>query len=81
MAGERRHVTKRPDGRWQDKREGAQKASSVHDTQAGAEAASKAHLERTPGGGEVIVHRPNGQIRDSDTINRRDPDPPKDTRH
>ena len=25
MSGERRHITKRPDGQWQDKREGAQR--------------------------------------------------------
>lgn len=74
---ERRHVTKRPDGQWQDKREGAKRAGFVRPTQGAAEGASKAHLKRTPGGGEVVVHRPTGEIRDSDTINRRDPNPPK----
>ncbi len=78
---ERRHITKRPDGQWQDKREGASRAGSVHSTQAAAEAAAKARLSGLPGGGEVVVHRPNGQIRDSDTINRRDPNPPQDTKH
>jgi hypothetical protein len=78
---ERRHITKRPDGQWQDKREGASRAGSLHPTQAAAEAAAKARLERTPGGGEVITHRPDGRIRDSDTINRPDPNPPRDSRH
>lgn len=78
---QRRHITKRPDGLWQDRIEGAGRASSLHHTQADAEAAAKDRLRRTPGGGEVITHRPNGQIRDSDTINRRDPNPPRDTRH
>lgn len=78
---ERRHVTKRPDGQWQDKREGAKRAGFVRPTQGAAEAASKAHLKRTPGGGEVVIHRPKGRIRDSDTINRADPNPPKDKRH
>lgn len=81
MTGQRRHVTKRPDGQWQDKAEGAKRAGSVTRTQAEAEAASKAVLNNRPGGGETIIHRPNGQIRDSDTINRRDPNPPRDKRH
>ena len=78
---ERRHITKRPDGQWQDKREGAGRAGFVRPTQGEAEAASKAHLNKTPGGGQAITHRPNGQIRDGDTINRRDPNPPRDTKH
>lgn len=78
---ERRHVTKRPDGQWQDKREGAKRAGFVGPTQAEAEAASKEHLRKTPGGGEVIIHRPDGQIRDADTINRPDPNPPRDLKH
>jgi hypothetical protein len=78
---ERRHISKRPDGQWQDKGEGRSRAGSLHSTQGAAEAAAKARLERTPGGGEVIVHRPNGQIRDADTINRPDPNPPRDRKH
>lgn len=81
MAGQRRHITKRSDGLWQDKREAAQRAASLHPTQAAAEAASKTRLNKTPGGGEVITHRPDGRIRDSDTINRPDPNPPRDTKH
>jgi hypothetical protein len=28
-------------------------------------------------GGEVVLHRPNGEIRDSNTINQPDPFPPR----
>jgi hypothetical protein len=77
----RRHVTKRPDGQWQDKAEGAKRAASVHRTQKTAEKASKQVARRTPGGAEVIVHGVDGKIRDPDTINRRDPNPPKDKKH
>jgi hypothetical protein len=81
MAGQRRHVTQRPDGQWADTAEGAQRAGGLYPTQGAAEAASKERLQNHPGGGEVVIHRPNGQIRDSDTINRPDPNPPRDTRH
>ena len=80
-SGDRRHITPRSDGRWQEKPEGASRAGSVHDTQAAAEAAAKAKLRNTPGGGEAVIHGRDGRIRDSDTINRRDPNPPRDTRH
>jgi len=78
---ERRHITKRPDGLWQDKGEGKSRARKVGGTQGEVEADAKARLRRTPGGGEVITHRPRGPIRDSDTINRPDPNPPHDTKH
>lgn len=81
MAGQRRHVTQRPDGQWADKAEGAGRAGGLHPTQADAQAAATGHLRKRPGGGEVIIHRPAGQIRNSNTINRADPDPPRDTRH
>ena len=79
--GERRHITKRPDGLWQDKGEGATRARQLFPTQGEAEASAKDRLRQKPGGGEVIIHRPGGQIRDADTINRRDPDPPRDRKH
>lgn len=78
----RRHITKRPDGSWQDKAEGAKRAASLHSTQAAAEAASKQVARNTPGGAEVITHRgDNARIRSSDTINRPDPNPPRDKEH
>ena len=60
---------------------GAKRASSVHRTQAAAEAAAKRIVSHR-GGGEVVVHRPNGRIRDADTVGGgSDPFPPRDTRH
>lgn len=81
MEGQRRHITKRPDGQWADKAEGASRAGGLYPTQGEAEAAAKERLNNRPGGGQVIIHRPNGQIRDGDTINRADPNPPRDTKH
>jgi hypothetical protein len=81
MSGQRRHVTQRPDGQWADKAEGARRAGGLYPTQGEAQAAATEHLQHQAGGGEVIIHRPDGQIRNSNTINRPDPDPPRDTRH
>jgi hypothetical protein len=81
MPGQRRHVTQRPDGQWADKAERAERAGGLYNTQAEAQAAATQHLQNHPGGGEVVIHRPDGQIRNSNTINRPDPDPPRDTRH
>jgi hypothetical protein len=81
MSGQRRHVTQRPTGEWADKAEGAQRAGGLYDTQAEAQAAATQHLRNQSGGGEVIIHRPNSKIRNSNTVNRPDPDPPRDTRH
>lgn len=75
------HITKRPDGDWQYKLTGAVRASGIAGTQAQAEQAAKASARRS-GGGEITIHRPNGQIRDRDTIApANDPNPPKDKRH
>ena len=49
--------------------------------QSDAQKAATERLEQRPGGDEVIIHRPDGQIRNSNTINRPDPDPPRDTKH
>ena len=81
MPGQRRHVTQRPGGQWADKAEGAERAGGLYNTQAEAQAAATQHLQNRSGGGEVVIHRPDGQIRNSNTINRPDPDPPRDTRH
>jgi len=81
MTGQRRHVTQRPDGQWADTAEHAEHAAGLYPTQAAAQAAATERLENRPGGGEVVIHRPGGQIRNSNTINRADPDPPRDTRH
>lgn len=71
------HVVPQADG-WALKREGAQRASSLHNTQAQAIEAGKqlAKQQQT----ELVIHRPNGQIRDTDSYGN-DPVPPKDKKH
>lgn len=64
----RRHVTLRPDGRWQVQSEGATRAGSTHATQADAVRAAKRQALKTPGGAEVIVHERDGSIRSSDVV-------------
>lgn len=81
MSSNDRHVVPNPGGGWDVKAPGANRASSNHDTQAQAEQAAK-DIVRNHGGGEVRIHRPNGQIRDSDTVApANDPNPPRDKRH
>lgn len=76
-----RHVVPNPRGGWDVKAPGAERASSHHDTQANAEKSAKDTV-RNQGGGEVRIHRPNGQIRDSDTVAPAvDPYPPRDRKH
>lgn len=75
MAKKDHHVTPHPDGGWQDKKEGAKRASSRHPTQKEAidRARESARRERT----EVVIHDRHGRIRDSDSYGN-DPCPPKD---
>lgn len=76
------HVIKdKESGEWRVIREGAEHAAASFDTQAEAEKAAKEFAAHS-GGGEVRIHAPDGQIRDSDTIPpANDPNPPTDTRH
>jgi hypothetical protein len=77
----RRHVVPNPDGGWKVVKPGAKRASATAPTQAAAEKRAK-EIVRKEGGGEVRVHRPDGTIRDSDTVAPgNDPNPPKDTKH
>ncbi|MEO8423319.1 MAG: DUF2188 domain-containing protein [Actinomycetota bacterium] len=81
MSKEERHVVKNSDGGWDVKKPGADRASSHHDTQAQAERRAKEILGNA-GGGEAVIHREDGRIRDKDTVPPgHDPNPPKDTRH
>lgn len=77
MANKDYHVVPQGEG-WALKRENAQRASSLHSTQADAITAGKelAKKQQT----ELVIHRPNGQIRDSDSYGN-DPVPPKDKKH
>ncbi len=67
-----------PNGnRWQVKPEGSG-AISNHRTQGNAINNGKPIAERNRS--ELIIHRPNGTIRDKDSFGK-DPHPPKDRKH
>ena len=77
MAKKNVHVVKHDNG-WAVKKEGSERASSVHQTQrqaidAGREAAK---TERS----ELVIHGRDGRIRDKDSFGN-DPCPPRDTKH
>lgn len=67
------HVTPR-DGRWAVEREDSRRASSLHDTQAEAEAAGRVTARREQV--EFYLHGRNGQIRERDSYGD-DPYPPR----
>jgi hypothetical protein len=67
------HVVPRGEG-WAVRREGAQRDSSHHHTQAEATGAARQTAQRE--GLELFIHRANGQIRDRDSLGH-DPYPPK----
>lgn len=72
---ESRHVVPHPDG-WAVQKPGASRPSAVKPTQADAIDRAK-EIVRRSGGGEVRIHRPDGTIRDSDTVAPgNDPYPP-----
>lgn len=68
------HVTKRSDGSWQVKGEGANRAYRVTRTQ--AEAIDIARDVTRNQGSELFIHRPDGKIRARDSHGR-DPFPPR----
>lgn len=64
-------------GNWGAKRAGAGKVAGRYDTQAEAHEAAVGFASRS-GGGEVRDHRKeNNQIRNTDTVGKQDPFPPK----
>lgn len=80
MSKNDRYVVKHRDG-WAVRAGGAERASSVHDTQKEAEAAAKQTVGNL-GGGEVRIQGRDGKWRDSDTVAPgNDPNPPKDKKH
>lgn len=62
---------------WALKWEGAERASSIHPTQKQAEDAARPRARA--GRVELVVHRPDGRIRDKDSHGL-DPNSPKDRR-
>lgn len=79
--GKDRTVSRRSDGTWANKLDGADRASSLHRTQKEAEAEARRQMNQPGQGGELKVKNEKGQIRSKDTINRPDPNPPKDREH
>lgn len=71
------HVVPHKDG-WATKKEGAQRAGTVTDTQKAAIDAARDQAKREQV--EVVIHRKDGTIRDSDSYGN-DPTPPKDRKH
>ncbi len=72
------HVTPHPEGGWQVKKEKADRASSLHNTQNDAIDSAKNLAKRNKT--EVVIHRKDGRIRDSDSYGN-DPNPPKDKKY
>lgn len=72
-----RTISRRPDGTWENKRNDAERASSIHATQAEAQKAAREML-KNQGGGELTTKGVDGRIRDKDTVAPgNDPNPPK----
>ena len=76
-----RMIYRRDDGKWANKRNDANRASSLHDTQEDARDSAKQMLQNQ-GGGELTTKGRDGKIRSKDTIAPgNDPFPPRDTEH
>jgi hypothetical protein len=73
-------VTPNPEGGWDARREGADRASSLHNTQREAQQAATRYAGNS-GGGEVRIHGTDGRIRNTNTIGKPDPNPPRDRKH
>lgn len=73
MTKRNQHVVPR-NGNWAVQGAGAQRASSLHNTQQQAIDAARAISQNQ--GTELFIHRPNGQIRARDSHGN-DPYPPK----
>ncbi len=72
--GKNQHVTPHPDGGWQVIGEGNQRATARTSTQ--AEAIPIAREISRNQGSELVIHRPDGRIRDKNSHGH-DPYPPK----
>ena len=79
MARNNYWVSPDPNG-WRVRREGAERAAGIFDTQEEAEDFARNILQNN-GGGELITQAEHGPIRSKDTINSFDPYPPRDTEH
>ena len=79
--GRDRTISRRKDGKWENKRNDKSRATSIHDTQSEAIDTARENLQNQ-GGGELTVKGRDGKIRSKDTISPgNDPNPPKDKEH
>jgi len=62
-----RTVSRRADGTWENIRNDAERASSLHGTQKEAQDAARENLQNQ-GGGELTTKGVDGKIRDKDTV-------------
>jgi len=77
MSRNERHIVPNPDGGWDIKKPGADRSSGHFDRQSDAVERAKEILGND-GGGEAVIHREDGKIRDSDTVfPGNDPFPPR----
>ncbi|HBL82988.1 MAG TPA: hypothetical protein DD391_10470 [Clostridiales bacterium] len=72
--GKNQHVTPHPDGGWQVKGAGNTRATIRTETQADAINIGREIARNQES--ELVIHRPNGQIRDKDSYGN-DPFPPR----
>jgi hypothetical protein len=77
MAKKNVHVVPHGKG-WDVKKEGTSEPSSHHRTQETAVDVGKQIAKNEKS--ELVIHRPNGQIRDKESYGN-DPCPPRDTKH
>lgn len=79
MAGSNnnRHVVPH-NNEWAVRKTKSNRVSSTHTTQAAAINTARTGAQRDHS--EVVIHRPNGQIRDRDSYGS-DPNPPTDHKH
>lgn len=75
--GKDRTVSQRDDGQWANKRNDADKASSLHKTQADAYKAARS-MSENQGGGEITVQGRDGKFVNKNTVPpAKDPYPPR----
>lgn len=77
MTKKNQHVVPRGN-KWAVVGEGNTRATAITNTQGQAINVAKPIAQNNRS--EVVIHRPNGQIRDKDSYGN-DPNPPKDTKH
>jgi uncharacterized protein YdaT len=77
MTKKNQHVVPHQGG-WAVRKEGGRKVTAKTRTQ--QEAIEVARQIARNQGSEVVIHRPDGRIRDKDSYGK-DPHPPRDTKH